>query len=266
MRHLLLALLLFVCTPLHAEMRIDSIDLHQRTASELIPILQPMLDNGGSLTGTGYKLFIRSSPENIEQLRQMIAQIDVAPQQLLISVSLDRRVLDENQHAGAHVRIQGGNRPAPEGRIKYDVRMFERKQTTRAPQVQQVRVSEGLWATIRTGQAVPIATRNRNPDGTVTETYTYTAVASGFQVLPRVNGNTVTLAIRPQSQSTQARHEGAYNTTEINTTVTGKLGHWIVLGSVGTSRQHSGSGIIYHTQQHSNDTSQIYVKVDRIEK
>jgi len=266
MRHFLLALLFIACMPLHAEMRIDTINLHQRPAEEIIPILQPMLDKGGSLTGSGYKLFVKSSPVNIEQLRQMIAQIDVALQQLLISVSLDQRVLENDSQAAARVTIQGGNAPAPAGHIKYDARLFERKQTSSTPQVQQVRVSEGLWATIRTGQAVPVTSRIRNPDGTVTETSTYTAVASGFQVLPRVRGEIVTLSIRPQAQSSHTNQGGAYTSTEISTTVSGKLGQWITLGSISSSQQYTGSGLLYHARQHSDDSNQIYVKVERIEK
>lgn len=280
MRNALLILFLMVCMPLHAEMTIETIQLHQRTANELIPVLQPMVENGGSITGTGYKLFVRSSPTNIAQLRQMISQIDVAPKQLLISVSLDRAVMQENARASAHVKVRGkttleiGKQShAPGGveihgqndsRIKYDARIFERTRAKHAPQVQTMRVTEGLWATIKTGQAIPVATRSRNHDGTVTETYTYTAVASGFQVLPRVNGDNVTLSIRPQSQSPQPGLSGAYNTTEIDTTVSGKLGQWIALGSVDTSQLHSGTGIGYRTQQHSDEHNQIYVKVEHI--
>ena len=282
MRHTLLILFLIVCTPLHAEMAIETIQLHHRTASDLIPVLQPMVEKGGSISGTGYKLFVKSSPANIEQLRQMLSQIDVAPKQLLISVSLDRAVMQEKAQSSARVTVPGKTTlrvgkasPAPaevdihnqkDSRIKYDARLFERARTERAPQVQTVRVTEGLWATIKTGQAIPIATRSRNPDGTVTETYTYTAVATGFQVLPRVNGDNVTLAIRPQAQSPQYGAGGTYNTTEIDTTVSGKLGQWIALGSVDSSQQINGAGISYRTQQRNDENHQIYVKVEQVTK
>lgn len=270
MRHALLVLLFFICMPLHAEMQLETIQLQHRTADEVIGILQPMVAKGGSLSGTGYKLFVKTTPDNLEQIRKMIADIDTAPTQLLVSVSLDRAVMEENAGVSARVRVEGphaqrGNEPdAANPKIKYDARMFERAQTERTPQVQQVRVSEGLWATIQTGQAIPIASRTQNPDGTVTETYTYTAVASGFQVLPRVSGDTVTLHIRPRAQSPNAAGGGVYNTTEVETTVSGKLGHWIPLGSVDNSQQRSGSGIVYSTRERGDESNQIYVKVERI--
>jgi type II secretory pathway component GspD/PulD (secretin) len=276
MRHALFILLLFLCTPLRAEMTIETIELHYRSADDVIHILQPMVAPGGSLTGSGYKLFIKSTPENIAQLRKMLADIDMAPVQLLVSVSLDSIVLQENAQGSARITVQGSstlhagdksthdNSDQSNSRIKYDVHMFERARTQRKPQVQQVRVSEGLWATIKTGQAIPVATSTRNPDGTVTETYTYTAVASGFQVLPRVHGDTVTLMIRPQAQSPSASGGGAYDTTEMDTTVTGKLGQWIALGSVNEKTRGNAAGIAYSTAQRSDTSNQIFVKVERI--
>lgn len=278
MRHALFVLLLLIGMPLHAEMAIESIQLHQRSADDLIPVLQPMVAKGGSITGAGYKLFIKSTPENIEQLRRMIAEIDVAPKQLLISVSLDRNVLRENAQASARITVQGAPTPhagdnspmqdhdQSNSHIKFDARIFDRAQTQQNPQVQQVRVTEGLWATIKTGQAIPQVVRSRNPDGTVTETYTYTAMASGFEVLPRVNGDNVTLAIRPQAQTPRGGPGGAYDTTEVDTTVSGKLGQWIALGSVNSSQQHNGAGIGYRTQQRYDENNQIYVKVEHVKQ
>jgi hypothetical protein len=278
MRRALLVLLFFICVPAHAEMTIETITLQHRTAEDVIGIVKPMVSKGGSISGSGYKLFIKSTPGNIEQVRRMIADIDVAPKQLLISVSLDRAVMQENTGQSARVTVQGkpavriGNKPPipadadvhtqKDSRIKYDARLFNRAQTQRTPQVQTVRVSEGLWATIKTGQAIPIASRTRNADGTVTETYTYTAVASGFRVLPRVNGDTVTLMIRPQAQTPSATSGGVYNTTEMDTTVSGKLGEWIALGSVEESQHDTASGLSYRTQQRRNENNQIYVKVE----
>ena len=236
-----------------------------------------MVQSGGSISGTGYKLFIKTTPANFEQLQSMIAAIDVAAKQLLVSVSLDRAVMQENAQVAARVSIQsnpsvqvGGKASAPSGgeahgqtgNIKYDARMVERAQTQRTPKVQQVRVTEGLWATIRVGEGIPINTSVRNSDGSVTETFTYQAVASGFQVLPRVNGDNVVLTIHPQSQSSTQNRSGVYTTLEMQTTVTGKLGQWLALGSTEETRDSSATGITYSTRQRRNENNQIYVKVE----
>jgi len=280
MRRALLILLLFTCVTAYAESALVTIRLHHRSAREVIGILQPMVDKDGSITGAGYKLFIRSSQQNIDQLRQMLAQIDVATRDLLVSVSMNPEVMQENNRADARVSIQGNSTsvnvgqqtrvqsdaaiPADKSRIKYDVRIFDRTQRQQSPQAQQVRVSEGLWATIHTGQAIPIRSRTRNPDGTVTDTLTYQPVASGFKVLPRIHGDSVTLTIRPQAQSTIAGAGGSYATTEMETTVSGRLGKWIALGSVAQSQNSSGTGIAYHSENHRSESNHIYVKVELI--
>ncbi|MEJ2361470.1 MAG: hypothetical protein P8Z75_08590 [Gammaproteobacteria bacterium] len=277
MRYTLLVLLLVLSLPVHAEMTLETIQLHNRTAQEVISILKPMLDKDGSITGSGYKLFIRSTPDNIAQLRQMLANIDVAARNLLVSVSMDPAVIQQNSEASArihiqddHHRIQLGSSDSkspqherqPRRHIMYDARLLAQMHTQRAPQAQTVRVSEGMWATIKTGQAVPIVSRTRNPDGSVTDTYTYQAVASGFQVLPRVSGDKVILKIRPQAQAVNNSNAGSFDTTELETTVSGKLGQWIALGGVSQLSQTTGKGITYQTDQHRSEYNQLFVKVE----
>src|SRR5678816_1778749 len=65
---------------------LEVIDLKYRTAAEVIPVLQPLVEQGGALTGQDYKLFVRTSPANLRQLRAALEQIDRKPNQLLVSV------------------------------------------------------------------------------------------------------------------------------------------------------------------------------------
>src|SRR5690606_2215695 len=62
------------------------IDLKHRRAEELIPVLQPLLEEGGALSGQDYKLFVRTSSTNLAQLRSAVEQLDKQQRQLLVSV------------------------------------------------------------------------------------------------------------------------------------------------------------------------------------
>jgi len=275
MRRYLLIALLLLGAQARAESSLVSINLQHRSASEVIEILRPMLEAGGSISGNGYKLFIRSTDDNIAQLQQMIAKIDVAARNLLVTVSMNPELTRQQSNVEARVSVQDGvhaelgghaelrpKTPADKGRIKYDVRMYERAQQRQHPQMQQVRVSEGLWASIYTGESIPVTTRTRNADGTVTDTFHYQAVSSGFRILPRVHGDTVTLTIRPQSQAKIQGGNGTYSSSEMETSVSGKLGSWIALGSVAQTEKLSGTGIAYGNRQIRSQSNQIYVKVD----
>ena len=260
-------------------MEIDTIDLHNRPASEVIEILRPMVQQGGSISGTGYKLILKSTPQNIEQIKNLLADIDAAAMQLLISVSMDRRTIVNNQQQAQNISIQNGDGSISVGnsskhtegasvhinndKIKYDARIFENRTRQESPAIQQVRVTEGLWATISTGQAIPIATRQRNADGTVTETINYQHITSGFQVMPRVNGNNVMLSIRPQQQNVSPQGGGVFDATGMETTINGKMNEWIQLGGVVNQHRASQQGITYSTRVRDADQSQIWVKVEQ---
>ena len=63
---------------------LEIIELRNRPAEQVIPIVQPMLEKGGALSGTGFQLFVRTSPANLAQIRQMVASLDRAARQLII--------------------------------------------------------------------------------------------------------------------------------------------------------------------------------------
>lgn len=280
MKKSIFILLVLLCnTAVLAQMQIETIQLQGRPAAEMIEILRPMVQQGGSLSGTGYKLIIRSTPENIEQIKALLADIDQAPQQLLISVSMGRQGIGQEQQQSQRITISGANGTAqigqPDknvdggkvsvetGRIKYDAALLERRNRQTAPVVQTVRVTEGLWASIGAGQAIPLRTRQVNPDGTVTETLMYQPVTTGMQVKPRVNDDRVTLSIRPQRQSINDSRYGTYDTTELETTVSGKLGEWIALGQIINQANASGQAILSRSYRQGADNDQVWVKVER---
>lgn len=267
----------------HAEVEIETLQLHNRTSSEVIPVLQPFIAQGGMLTGTGYKLIIKSTPENIEEIKRLLADIDTSLKQVLITVALSHQLEQLQQAEQSQVQMQSGDvsvsvgtpptNPAPgaavsidTGKIKYDTRRYQTQQRTDAPSLQQMKVAEGSWASIRSGQSIPIATRTRNRDGTVTETLTYQQVVSGFEVLPRVNKDQVTLMIRPQKANLSAQGGGQIDIQSIETTVNGKLGEWLSLGGSTTQTNNDNSGILSSTRTRESQHDQIWVKVEVIKQ
>src|SRR6187431_168502 len=80
----LLSVYLIACPVLAQSLEV--IDLKYRTAAEVIPVLQPLLEQGGALTGQDYKLFVRTSSGNLSQLRSAVAQLDKQQRQMLVSV------------------------------------------------------------------------------------------------------------------------------------------------------------------------------------
>ena len=107
MKKLLFTLLLLLPLTSQADMIIETIELHYRPTEEIIPLVTPMLDSDASITGTGYKLIIKSSPENIEQIKTLVTELDVDPTQLLIHVAINDK--QQMQDSGASVNVQATN-------------------------------------------------------------------------------------------------------------------------------------------------------------
>src|SRR2546421_4728422 len=80
---------LLLATPAVAQNALEIIDLRHRTAEQVIPSLQPLLDPGATLSGQGAQLFVRTSPANLAELRRALDAIDRPARRLLISVRFD---------------------------------------------------------------------------------------------------------------------------------------------------------------------------------
>lgn len=88
---------------------LEVIDLRHRRAEEVIPVLQPLLEPGGALSGKDYKLFVRASAANVAQLRQALAQLDRQPRQLFVSVRRSTQQEIEREHASISGTVRPGN-------------------------------------------------------------------------------------------------------------------------------------------------------------
>lgn len=257
-RRLLGAALCLAAAPLlgHAAARggLEVIELHHRPAEELAPLLRPFLDQDGTLTGAGFKLFVRTSPANLAELRRLVAELDTAPQRLRITVRRDSEASERRRGAAVSGRLPGGGQ----------VEVYDSERQRQSPATQQVQVLEGNWASIHTGTRVPVFEQRLHALG-VENTVRYEDVLSGFEVLPRVSGETVTLDIRPERAALNRLGNGAIDVQALTTTVSGKLGEWIDLGGTATRQEDSGSGILYRSEARRAARGDVQVKVERVQ-
>lgn len=285
MKRLLTILLFTLCLPLSIPAdadEIEIIDLQSRPASELIPILRPMLKPGGAISGTGFQLIIRTSPENLEQLQTAIAKLDQSSKQLLITVRQggdDRHLKNEGSISG---RYEGGSgnisigsetpgieRGATLGsrgeKGHITARVYSTDRQNREALSQSVRTQDGEWATIYAGQSVPYPTQSivQTPYGaSVQQGIEYKDVTSGFEVRPRVNGEQVILEVRPFYNKLSRKGAGIIDTQSASTTVSGRLGEWMEIAGTGHQEQRRGRGMTYSTRRKDQGTRRIFLKVE----
>jgi hypothetical protein len=257
---------------------IEMIQLENRPAAELIPVIEPLLDEGGSVTGQGFQLFLRTSDENLAQIRRLISQLDAATKQLLISVFQGSdRELSELRLSGslryrdddAAVSI-GSGRPAHGGAsvtysagdsaVRGSVASTHRRLSDKP--VHQLRVSEGSPGYIETGETIPFFSGATWMGGRQHTGVDYRDVTTGFYVLPRVHGEQVTLEISPHKDALSRSHAGAIDTQRASTRITGRLGQWIAIGGVTEETSRSTTGIGTHRSTQSRSSDSIWIRAD----
>lgn len=173
---------------------LEIIELPNWRAEQIIPIVRPMLDRDGVMTGTGFQLMVRTSPQNLAQIRQIAANLDGAAKQLIIQVRPDRNGQEARFDARGSVILGLGN-------SRTAGTLSDTPSQGANNIAQQVRTQEGSPACITTGtsQLVPSRTVRCTGNGVVArDTAVERDISSGFYVTSRVNGKMVLLDISTQ--------------------------------------------------------------------
>ena len=265
---------------------LEVITLHYRTAQEVIPIIQPMLAREGSLSGLQGQLIVRTTPANLEEVKRILASIDKAPRQLLITVRQDADI--DRSRAGAevsgsvggeHGRVsvpgshdqRGGNVVIGEGDNRVRVQAAEGRRVESDRSTQSVRVMEGREAFVHVGQSVPVRERQVRRvvvNGQVVEQVVdgtqYRDVTTGVYVLPRLAGDRVTLDISPQRETLSRQVPGAVNVQGLVTTVSGRLGEWMEIGGISQDARGQQTVLIGRTTTATRDDRRVLVKVEEV--
>jgi type II secretory pathway component GspD/PulD (secretin) len=253
-----------------------------RSADELARILRPLVPPPGSVNGFHNQLVIKTTPDNLAELRRILATLDTAPANLLVTVrrTLDAQVSrdlaqgsvrlgsDNAAFAAGRETLGGGGASAGvvHGRAAAGVRVERQTGTRQGTDVQSLRVLEGKEAFIHMGQSVPVGERSVVITGAgvaVAEGTRYEEFGTGFFVRPRLHGDTVILDIIPSSR--ELRGDGSGAVREASTSISGPLGRWMEIGAADaqSTRGRSSVGSSRTTTTQRNDA--IYVKVERLD-
>ena len=274
---------LFVAPSASASMVTEVLPLGFRSSEEIIPILKAIVPKPGSVVGFHNQIVIKTTPENLAEVRRVLASLDTAPANLLISVrhgatdEVRRDLLAASgQLQSGNVALSAGGSTSPEpglgvsitgGSSSVTVRNVTTRSRTDASDMQSIRVLEGHEAFVHTGQSVPFAQRSiiaTNNNVVVSDTIEYHDVTSGVYVRPRLNGERVTLEIQPHRDSLSASGGGQIDIQRSATVISGQLGVWMELSGVDRSQRTTGSGIGTQTNRRVTNQTQTFVKVTRL--
>jgi hypothetical protein len=184
-----------------AQQALEIIPLRHRTVEQVLPVLQPLVEPGGTIGGSRGQLFVRASPGNLADIRRALEAIDRPARRLQISVRFDDALAAERRGIGVTGSVGSGG-----ARIGITAEDARRAATERVDQ--RLQVLEGGQAFIFTGQET----------------------GSGFEVVPRLAGERVQLDVASQRGGQQ-----------VATSVTTQLGEWVEVAGTANASAANGA-------------------------
>ncbi|HYQ70450.1 MAG TPA: hypothetical protein VET88_00830 [Gammaproteobacteria bacterium] len=253
----------------YADYPIELIELQSRTLEEVIPVVRPLLGAGDSVTGMGNNLVLKAPPERIRQIRKLLVELDRPPQRLLITVGNQGTVTRSSRGYSGSADIRSGdgqisiNSPGRSvDSTRARIRLHDNTSQRSGAGSYQVQALEGRPAYISSGVQVPVSGVERyyrNGLPYERRTTQLQDVSSGFYVVPRLQGDSVTLEIL---QHDDRVGRGRVNTQSTGTVVRGRLGEWLALGGIDTSSDGSQGGLGRSMSSQGSEMRQISVRVD----
>lgn len=283
---IVMLLLSIMSTGVLADYPLKIIPLKHRSAEELIPVIRPILGAGENVGGMNYQLFVRASDKGLRDIELLLAELDKARKNLRITLQQDVARSDGATSQGisgegrvgdvrviASSRGESGSRGglviggAEEGDLRYKItRSTGSSQDNNS---QFVSVLEGAPAFIRVGQSLPYVQRflvfagNRVAYGQDTR---FLNVTTGFDVLPRLNGDRVELEIAPRLSFVGNGGVQDVRFQELRTTVSAKLGEWVDLGGINTSRDEVSRAILEMASTQSGERRVVRLRVEEVSR
>lgn len=272
-------------SPFAAANELVIIELIHRRSEDVQSIIRPFLGEDDVVGGMNYQLILRTSPRNLEQIRKLLERIDVAPRRLKITVlqNVDSETVARLTAVSGNVGLGGAARVVvPErgdgsglnvelgqGQDRLKAKVISTRTLEDARNTQQLQVLEGNRALVRSGQSVPVPQRQVIQDqwGTrVIDSMQYQEVGSGFYVLPRVNGDRVTLEISTQNDAF-VPDSGNYPTTRIqqtSSTLSGRLGEWLDVGGLGQQKDNDDSTLSTRGASRTSEQRSVLIRVEEV--
>ncbi len=259
MKRICLLLILFLLsTTASARQVIELIPLQSQLPQNIIPVIRPLLGADGAINSMNNQLILKVEESQLSEIKQLIRQLDRPAQRLLIEVSLEGG--GQGRQSGYDVK----GRLSTQGNNRADVKIKEYRTRDRYDSSQVIRATEGYPALINYGRIIPYQEYDIEVRGNRLRQRQYTSfrnATSGFYVIPRLNGNQVSLEI--QQHRNQYHTDGSMAVQGASTFVSGQMGEWIRLGGIGQTTNRHREGVINRSTRNINEDQQIYVRVTR---
>ena len=250
----------------------EVIPLFNRPASEVIPLISPLLEDTDRVIADGSNLIVKSAPERLGELIMLIDKLDAPLNNLIITVIQSRHATARELNAAARVnlRLPRNNQLKPSAGITGHYYQTNDQNSNESTQI--IRTLEGNPAHISVGNSYPIQNVQIYNSGygypAVSTTTEFIDATTGFAVTPRLieknpslETQQVILDVSPWSENVSTN--GQIETRNAQSTIKINLGEWVELGGSDENSRSSTNGNRATIRQTNQNRVHILVKVDK---
>jgi type II secretory pathway component GspD/PulD (secretin) len=264
MKSLLFTLFLLFSTVSQAVMEI--ITVNNRPALEVKILLAPLLQPEDVVVANGANLIIKTSPERLIEIQEIISKLDTPLENLIITVVQGRNISATEFNAAANFKAQISTRNSYRNPVQINARLRHTKNNNITDSTQTLRTLDGQPAYIKVGNVDPVQNIQYHPSiygyPAISTQTQYIETSTGFAVTPRLTGNNqVILDIAPWSD--QIGNNRQISTQGAQTTLQIQLGEWIELGGNIENSQSTTRGILSEVRSTQTQNMHILIKVEK---
>lgn len=263
---------LILSSSAYAANSIHYFDLKNRPADEVIPLIQPLLQENEAISGSGYQLFIKTTQQRKQEIDELLTVIDKAIKNIRITVTNDEYVTSKENNIDASINIRKGDVEVTVGKQHQEnsgatLEIDTRKTEDKSDKTQFVQVQEGKPAFIsrESLHIIPIYAYVQRPNGNflIEHNQLSPSKQDGFYVIARVTDDK-SVNVNIQSTSSNRRTYQGYgqDQTYVDTTLQVPLGQWFEIGGNTDSREENSKGILYTSKKNQQRYNKIFLKVE----
>ncbi|WP_347988937.1 type II and III secretion system protein [Methylomonas sp. AM2-LC] len=239
----------------------EVISLYNRTATELLPLIGPLLENTDTVVDNADSLIVKTTSERMPYLQNLIHKLDSPISNLVITVLQNSSETAEELNAKEYSAKNMSDAIQMHG-MNADTREINHQQKG-----QFLRVTPGQPAYIKTSQIKQ--EQNTNGYGVMNGNPIYNSssqqqeISTGFVITPQITGQQVMMDIEPWFE--QFQQGNRIDTHSTHSQIRTKLGEWVELGGNSNINVETNSGFNTYNHQISKNNLRILIKVDRVD-
>lgn len=249
-----------------AETEFRMITLQHRFADDILPVVQPLVGDNGSVRAIDNYLMITAMPERLAAIEQVIAKLDVERRNIRITISHGDVSQSQRQSAEVSGRARIGDAEIQSSAnendgIEFDIEHGQADASRSGSEF--LTVLDGERAFIRVGQSIPYTQQWL----TLAQRYVslqqatqFHDITTGFAVRPRYLGDRIELEVTPRIARLDSA--GFIDFEELSTVVQITPGEWFDLSGAMQSRDEVSRTILSSEQGRNTRNFSLKIKVD----